>query len=374
MELIDILRVVRRWLWLIVAIVVVSQLALWLGMRSADPVYTASVRLQISTPQREEVALYDEYRSIGLRDEITVAINNFVELLQSDEVTDRTVSKLGLVGDDAGYELEARSVADADFVDLTVKARTSALAADIANTHAAVAIAYYGELRAQATRAEMELLANQLETAGGVFQASEKTFSEFRNANGIFSLESQLSTQEKLLEQLQLTRDEFVLQAAASITATEAITATTVDPISEVDRLIAQRQGELDRFTALVPQYNVLEQKVEQARADYQHLLKKYSEAELKVTAVQAANFIQIIQPAAAPDKPDSDWPMMAVLALVGSLGLGVVLAFLLEYVSGLKASSAEADDAAPADRREPSAPGGGKELPSLPRWRLNRS
>ncbi len=364
MELIDILRVVRRWLWLIVAIVVVTQLALWLGMRSAEPVYTASARLQISTPQREEIALYDEYRSIGLRDEITVAINNFVELLQSDEVFARTINQLGLEGKDAGYELETNSVADADFVDLTVKARTPALAADIANAHANFAIAYYGELRAQATRAEMELLADQLEAAEAAFQTSEKAFSEFRNQNGIFSLQSQLSTQEKLLEQLQLTRDALVLEAAASITATEAITATTVDPIVEVDRLIAQRQGELDRYTALVPQYNVLEQKVEQARTAYQHLLKKYGEAELKVTAVQAANFIQVIAPAAAPDEADSDWPILAVLAFVGSLGLGLVLAFLLDYIWGLRAVGAGA-----AARQGPATPKGHRELPSLPRW-----
>jgi len=369
MELIDILRVVRRWLWLIVAIVVVTQLALWLGTRSAEPVYTASVRLQISTPQREEVALYDEYRSIGLRDEITVAINNFVELLQSDEVAARTISQLGLQGKDADYELEARSVADADFVDVTVKARTPTLAADIANAHASVAVSYYGELRAQSTRAEMDLLADQLRAAEGVFQAAEKAFSDFRNQHGIFSLQSQLTTQERLLEQLQLTRDELVLQAAASITATEAITATTVDPIGEVDRLIAQRQGELDRFTALVPQYNVLEQKVEQARAAYQHLLKKYSEAELKATAVRAANFIQVIAPAAAPDEPDSNWPVLAVLAFAGSLGLGLVLAFLLDYIWRLRAAGAgiaAEPQGSPASR-------GHRELPSLPRWKLNQ-
>jgi len=37
MELIDLLRVVRRWLWMIVAIVVVTELALWLGTHSAEP-------------------------------------------------------------------------------------------------------------------------------------------------------------------------------------------------------------------------------------------------------------------------------------------------------------------------------------------------
>src|SRR5512137_63648 len=101
MELIDILRIVRRWLWLIVAVVVVTELALWLGTRSVGPVYAATVRLQFSTPQREDVAAYDEYRAISVRDEITVAINNLIELLQSEEVLARTNSLLGLEGEDA---------------------------------------------------------------------------------------------------------------------------------------------------------------------------------------------------------------------------------------------------------------------------------
>ncbi|MBS4062637.1 MAG: hypothetical protein KG029_19735, partial [Bacteroidetes bacterium] len=65
MELIELLRVIRRWLLLIVAIVVLTQIALWLGLRAAEPVYAATVSLQISTPQRENVAAYDEYRSIS---------------------------------------------------------------------------------------------------------------------------------------------------------------------------------------------------------------------------------------------------------------------------------------------------------------------
>ena len=74
MELIDLLRVVRRWLWLIVAVVVVTELALWLGTRSAKPMYAATVSLQISSPQSADVAAYDEYRSISLRDEITTLL------------------------------------------------------------------------------------------------------------------------------------------------------------------------------------------------------------------------------------------------------------------------------------------------------------
>jgi hypothetical protein len=69
----------------------------------------------------------------------------------------------------------------------------------------------------------------------------------------------------------------------------------------------------------------------------YQHLLSKFNEAEIKVTAVQAANFIQVIQPAYPPEEPGSSWPKLAVLAFAGSLGLGVMLAFLLQYISDFR-------------------------------------
>jgi uncharacterized protein involved in exopolysaccharide biosynthesis len=350
MELIDLLRGVRRWFWLIVAVVVVTELALWLGTHSAEPVYAASVRLQISTPQREEVAAYDEYRSISLRDEITVAINNFVELLQSDEVHQRTISQLGLEGKDARYTLEAQHVRDADFVNVTVKARTPGLAAQIANTHVGVAAAYYGELRAKSTNAEKQLFAEQLHAAEQEFHAAEKDLVDFRTQNGIYSLESQMSTQQKLLEQLQLERDQRMLDKTTGV-----ITTTVIDPVGEVDKLIAQRQKELDQFTALAPQYNVLSQKIDQARGAYQHLLGKYSEAALKVTAVQAANFIQVIKPAYAPARSESSWPKLAVLALAGSLGVGVMLAFLLQYIFSFEAAGvtvSESEHKTPSHKR----------------------
>lgn len=327
MELIEILRVIRRWLLLIILIVLVTQLALWLGMRSAEPVYAATVSLQISTPQRENVAAYDEYRSISLRDEITVAINNLVELLEGEEVYKRTISQLGLSENDTHYTITARRASDADFVNVIVEAGTPTLAAEIANKHVSIATAYYGELRAQSTKAEKGLFAEQLRTAENEFLAAEKALVDFRTENGIYSLESQLSTQQELLEQLQLERDRRLLESAARVDG----------PVTAVDKLIAQRLIELDQFTLLVPQYNILEQNVVQARAVYQHLLGKYSEAELKVTAVQAANFIQVIKPAYVPTVSESSWPKLALLALAGSLGTGVMLAFILQYLDSFK-------------------------------------
>ncbi len=371
MELIDLLRVVRRWLWLIVAIVVVTELALWLGTRSAEPAYAATVKLQISIPQREDVAAYDQSRSINPRDEISAAINNFTELLQSDEVYTQTTSQLGLEEKDTHYAVNAKRVSDADFVNVTVEARTPSLAAEIANTHVDIAIAYYGELRAQSTKAERDLFAEQLRLAEEDLRVTEKALADFRTQNGIYSLESQISTQEELLGRLQLERDQRILERAITVVTTtdSAIPVTSplvIDPVKEVDKLIAQRMKELNQYTALAPQYNILAQNVEQARAAYEHLLSKYSEAELKVTAVQAANFIQVVKPAHAPVGSESSWPKLAVLALAGSLGLGVTLAFLLQYLSGFKSESATVPT---SDHKTPERGHAGREL-----WKRLRS
>lgn len=345
MELIDLLRVLRRWLWLIIAIVTLTELALWLGARSAKPVYAATVSLQISTPQRENVAAYDEYRSISLRDEITIAINNFVELLQSNEVRLRVVDRLNLSDEDVNYTIAAEQVRDTDFINVTAEAQTPSLAAEIANTHVDIAIAYYGELRAKPTSAEKNFFAEQLHVAEEEFRVAENALADFRAQNGIYSLESKLSTQEKLLEQLQLERDQLLLEHTSTITTAAGDSMPDViNPVADVDKLIAQRMEELNQFTALTPQYNILTQNVEQFQTSYLHLLSKYSEAELKVTAVQAANFIQVIKPAYAPVEPESDWPKLAVLALAGSLGLGIMLSFFLEYILRFKNETTSED------------------------------
>jgi uncharacterized protein involved in exopolysaccharide biosynthesis len=441
MDLAEIIRIVRRWAWLILTIIVVAQLALWLGVRAAPAQYKATVGVQISAPQVEDVAAYDQYRSITLRDEITAAINNFTDILTSDEVIRRTTQQLGLTGDNANYTVSAERVLDADYINMTVQAATPALAAQIANTHVAVATAYYGELRAQSTKADRDLFAKQLADAQqeyvsaqstyAAFQsehgitsmdgeidrykqilaqlslqrdqqqvqrvttiadpvaevdkliaqrqqemdrlqamaptyhllqaradqartryeslsaqqydmtqpglaaaargdlpgaerdltAAEKALSDYQAQNGAYSLDAQVASQQKLLENLQAERDKRVLEKTTAVS----------DPVAEVDKVISQRQAELDQLYALAPQYNILSQKLTQAQDNYQHLLSKYNEAVVKVSAVQAASFIQVVNPATAPQQADSNWKKLALLAFAGTLGLGIVLAFLLD-------------------------------------------
>lgn len=443
MELLAVLRILRRWWWLIVLLPVVSAVALWFGLRSRPPVYEASVKLQITTPQREDVAVYEEYRYGSLRDEITVARNNFTEVLRGDDIRSQTASQLDLNEEEKEFPVEVNTVRDADFIYVTVEAGSPALAAEIGNTLVSEAIAYYGDLRARPTYAERDLFAEKLRIAEEGFRAAQDRFTQFQAENGVVALQEQLDTYQRLLEQLQLERDRLLLEettravdpisevdrliaqhqqeldrlaalepaynllqedlqvarenyrristgqnggpqsderqpieepgaALEALRAAEGALAnfemqqgiisleteletyqklleqlqlerdqlrleeTTrgVDAVSQVDQLIARRQGEMDGLSALVPTYDLLSDDLSQAREQYSYILNKYTEAELTAAAVRAANFIQIVQPAQPPAEPASNAAMLLLLAIAGSAGVAVLLAFLLEYIS----------------------------------------
>jgi hypothetical protein len=107
---------------------------------------------------------------------------------------------------------------------------------------------------------------------------------------------------------------------------------SALDPTADLDRLIAQREAELARLVALAPAYKLLEDNVAQAHENYQHMQDKYTEAAIKAQSAKAANFIQVVGNARPPLRPVSNLKWLA-LALTGSLGFAVLLAFSLDYI-----------------------------------------
>jgi uncharacterized protein involved in exopolysaccharide biosynthesis len=378
MELTNLLGIIWRRLWLIVSLMVVAGLVLGFRYSIAEPLYEARVKLQLTIPQNEEVELFDRYRSISLRDEMTVVRNNFTEVLQSREVYDRTIARLQLEGADADYVLDIHPVRDSDFIHAMVKARSPEVAEEIANTHVDAAIEYYGEMRAKPASAAREVLARQLDVTEENYRAAEEAFTQFRTENDVAVLDVEITIYQQLIEQLQLERNRRMLEGPTSqtIRATEtlldelrlereraygkaeaevverydeavarykavlALLRETTDTTGHIDRIIAARRGELERLVALEPMYNVLEKNVEQARREYELVLEKFAEAELKQSTIRTASFIQVVEPALAPTQPaETKLKPLLGLTLAGTLGVGVMLALLLETVAGSEAT-----------------------------------
>ncbi len=375
MEIARLLSIIRRRIWVVVAVVAVTMAVMAVRVLGAPPVYQATVKLQLTTPPQEDVMLYDRYRAIDARDELTVVRNNFTEVLRSREVAQRTEAALQLSGDDAYYELEIRPIRDADFLFVTFSARTAQLAAAIARAHIESAVGYYGEIRAQPTAAARQYVLEELRAAEEQLRAASAAFSEFKIRNAIATIDGEVAilhsaldqlegernqrliegptsweiqNTEALIEQLSIEREraaaegrpeaaERLDQAIASNRAALLELRETTSATANVDGIIRERREQLARLVMLEPTYDELEAAELQARSAYELLRTKLTEATLKEETVRRATAIQIVEPAIEPSRPaSSKQGTLLALAFVGSLGVGLMLALALDSVGGL--------------------------------------
>ncbi len=313
-----------KWRWLIISVVAVSVVSIGLGTSSSEPVYKAKLRVQISAPEREDVALLDQYRYASEREAVTLAGNIFIEVASSDEVYNRTRDLLNLTGNAANYSIDFTQIQDADLIEAGVEGENPKLIARILNTHVDITIEQIGELRSLSARQSKNHLGVQLSIADENLRIAEDTFTQFKTENGIGSLAAEISRNERLLEELQLQRDRILLDS------------NEVPPpkLALVDELIEARRATIQRLVLLEPENNLLEVNVLQARETHQLLSNKYTEATLKERFARTPNFVQVIEPANIPQLPLDNSKQMLLLTIIGSIGSSILLALLLEYLT----------------------------------------
>jgi len=338
MEVVNILKVMWRWMWLIILIVATTVGLLYWTAKSNIVQYSSEVVLVVTTPDREDVSAMDDYTFTSDRDEITVAINKFVQIAEYPEIRTRTLLELDTVED---YGLDVSSELGADFIMLTVTASTPELAAAIANAHAANAIEYYGEIRALPAAQAQGFFEAEIALAEENLQAAETALNDFKMQNNIVSFDQELELQYSVLEQLEISRAQLGVAVATggqgrsmqtSAGEVEAMVVTQADAAS-VDALIEAQRQVVNRFVTLEPQYDALEQAVERARDQYDELVSLNQDTELRGSFSAETMFLQVIQPAVVPTMPEDNTIRKLVLGGLGSLGLAVLLAFFLDYV-----------------------------------------
>jgi uncharacterized protein involved in exopolysaccharide biosynthesis len=337
MELVELLRVIWRWLWLIILIVAATCLILYFNPSANFVDYQAEVVLLLSTPDREDVSASDEYTFTNDRDEVTIAVNKFVEIAQYPEVRQRTMQELNI---DESYGLVVDPEIGSDFVYIRVSADTPELAASIANTHAQNAIDYFGEIRALPSSQALVFFESEITVAEQKLRDTEAALSAFQLEHGIVDLESELELQYDILEQLEVSRAQLqVFDATDGLSSTmnsptgqAPVVAPNVDTTS-VDALIEAQRNVLSNLALLEPEYNRLRDDVEDAQDQYNLMASQLTTTETRESFASQAMFIQLIQAANPPSSPQDTTIRTISLGAVGSLGLAILLAFLLDYI-----------------------------------------
>jgi uncharacterized protein involved in exopolysaccharide biosynthesis len=373
-EFLTYINVIRKRLWLILLLMIVTIGIIVAMVLAEPPVYRATVRLQVVTsdPLFSSVTTTDE--------ELIAARNDYAEALMTYHVAWKTIGDLEL-SIDAVDLLSHISVNMEDvFITVNVEAETPELAFEIAETQVNYALDYYRNERARPAHVFRNFLSEELKEAGQVLEQANSSLLAFRSENNILQPNSEALAYQTLIRELELERDRTEIAAIRAEASAEQFYAKAENAIAEAedaiekngeataayyqslaekyssqaidyeangisqraaveryDKLIAEKRAELLALIQLVDNYNSLDISVNRAQNNYEFLWNRENEARLRESQARSVGFIEIIEPARYPDtQAASKLPRLVLIGGLLSLLAGIVLAFLLEFLESL--------------------------------------
>lgn len=336
-ELLIYWRIIKKRLWVIGLLCGTTLGTILVISLTAAPVYQSSIKFQVTTPPPAEITLYEGFGSGKSREEIAYTRGNFSNVLTSSAVAWDVVRELGvrdrITGDELRDNTLIEDVEDSDITQVTVTAKDPQLAADLLNKLFEMGLSTYGQVLARSATASRKFISSQLETTGLELKQAKEALTIFRIENKVGTLNGAINMQQDLLSSLRLRRDDALAKGDMEMAA-------------QYDKLIAEREVELQNTIHLSAEYEALQTAVDQAQETYNLLLAKRTEATLKENEILHVGFIQALGEAPVPQRPVS--PLnLAIIALGGvvSLIIGVMLAFVLEYVKTYQASATDKDE-----------------------------
>jgi uncharacterized protein involved in exopolysaccharide biosynthesis len=254
---------------------------------------------------------------------------DFVYIITTLEVAWQTVEELGLpmMGRELADRVTVEEERGSDFVRVVVTAEDPGLAAEIANTLIEVALRRYGELYAFPNTLTREFISSQLDQVEQELSEAQAEMLKFKIAHGIGALEDAMGTQYTIIRSLILAHDEAMAEG-------------DLQKAARYEDIINRRRAELENLIQLGGEFGALESRVRQLGDTYNFLLGKETEARLKENEALNLGFIQVLGQALVPEETEPRISIPAIsLGIVVALGLGVIIAFLWEYIEQTRLS-----------------------------------
>jgi uncharacterized protein involved in exopolysaccharide biosynthesis len=381
------LRVIWKRAWLIVLIMVMAVGVILISSLTAKDVYRATVRVQVIASEPGEVALFSAYRSGPAAEEIAAAQQDFIAALRRPIVAWETIADLNL-GIGAIDLLDRLTVGtDEDFINISYDTDSPQEAEAIVSKLADNALTYYRNLRAKNATVLRVFIAQELDKEEKTLSTAKDSLLQFKLQHNLDSLQRELQAYQDELRQLRFARDMAVLQgeqagSEATLYDQEVDKATQLaEAASErgatatasfyfgvarefnqqaadariksegaktakagYDQLINDRETRLLGLIGLSADYDKLQSEVNTIQGNVDFLTSKLNEAVLKENQSLNASFIQVAEPARQPDRPaPSQTPKLLLVGAAISLALGVILAFVLEFIESIRRTRTEA-------------------------------
>ncbi len=323
------LRVIYKWLWLLGLVFATVCITMFVIAMRAEPMYRATVTIQITAPPPQEVPLFSTVDREAISQQIDRTRDNVAQFFQAENIVQRLLNRLPevtMTANELSKEIAVNLPSNSQLMDVSVRAPSPETAALLANTVTEIGQEYYAELLAEPTELARKFIEEQLTMAESELNEAETALERFRVENKVYELDKAIDNQNALLRELRQESDLSLAEGQQ-------------ERYQRLQISLAAREAELQAMIQLVPQYNQLAIRARQASESTEFLVEKRNEAMIKENQILAMSTIRVITPALPPANPVPVFGnAIILLSIVSSLAAGIMLALLLEFieVSGL--------------------------------------
>ena len=224
--------------------------------------------------------------------------------------------------------LTLKAYQDTYVFEITYSDEDPRTAANVSNTIATLFIKFMENMRSSEAEDSANRLRSELEQSRQKLEAAQESLRSYKAAHGTFLYEPEYDAKLKVISDLtvELAKLDTSLAAGAFDTKGDA------EKRARLIKILNERQAELASLPTIERELRLRQSDVDIANTTYATVAKELKDAEIKADARPEA---RLISPASVPHLPSHPRRGVIVLAsLLTGLLAGVALAFFLEYVN----------------------------------------
>jgi uncharacterized protein involved in exopolysaccharide biosynthesis len=241
--------------------------------------------------------------------------------------------------------LEART--DTYIFSVKYTSNSPRMAADVANTAANLFIDFMEQIRLAEGKSVVDRLQSQLEETQRGLEGAQRQYEAFKNTHSTFLYKAEYDAQLNVISKLQsdLAKADEALAAFNAVGRQNSVSnAILKERRDSILRTLQAKQEAVASLPKIEREVKQLELAEKVALTAYESVEKVVKEAEIKNS--YAAREVLLVSDAVPPHLPSGPARMLIALAsLLSGIGLGVGLAFLLEYLNRAIRSIRDVED-----------------------------
>ena len=287
--------ILRRWLWLILLLAVVTVAVITYRSSTAPPVYQAMVELQVIAQEPEEVSLFTPLRGTGTEEEMRAVRGEFINILNSPSIARQTIAELNL-GISARQLLDRLTVQYEDeFITVVMQAVGPQAAEALATAHVNNALEYYRQARSLPVEITEQFIADRLRESQKEFAVAEDAFLKFKLEYNVGSLHREIEAVQDVIRVLSQRRDEARVEMERYLALAEEMEREEAEALQRVEeaeaRAVAAEETLRQAEEAEATEATEGTEEAKETEGETQEALKRAGEAELRAATATADHY-----------------------------------------------------------------------------------